>query len=61
MSGRPPRDPKNIFKDDKRRANCSVPDGNREERSAKRAKVCENEEDILMAAEGLLNMSAKML
>ena len=64
VSGRPSRDPKNVdyvptlFKDGKRRANCSVPDRKREERSAKRAKVRENEEDVLTAAEGLLNMSA---
>jgi len=37
--------------------NCSIPDQNREERSAKRAKVRE-EENVLMAAEGLLHMSA---
>ena len=64
VSGRPSRDPKNVdyvptlFKDGKRRANCSVPDRERKERSAKRAKVRENEEDVLTAAEGLLNMSA---
>ena len=64
VSGRPSRDPKNVdyvptlFKDGKRRANCSVPDRKREERSAKRAKVRESEEDVLTAAEGLLNMSA---
>ena len=38
--------------------NCSIPDQNREERSAKRAKVRENEEDILTAAESLLHMRA---
>ena len=64
VSGSPSRDPKNVdyvptlFKDGKRRANCSVPDRERKERSAKRAKVLENEEDVLTAAEGLLNMSA---
>ena len=38
--------------------NCSIPDQNREERSAKRTKVCEDEEDVLTAAEGLLHMNA---
>ena len=63
VSVRPSRDPKNVdyvptlFRDGKLRANCSVPDRNREERRAKRAKVRENEEDVLTAAEGLLNMS----
>ena len=64
VSGRPSRDPKNVdyvltlFKDGKRRAICSAPDRKRKERSAKRAKMRENEEDVLTAAEGLLNMSA---
>ena len=64
VSGRPSRDPSNIdyvptiFKDGKRRANCSIPDQDRSERSAKRAKVREEEEDRLTAAEGLLHMSA---
>ena len=64
VSGRPSRDPSNIdyvptiFKDGKRRANCSMPDQDRRERSAKRAKVREEEEDRLTAAEGLLHMSA---
>ena len=63
VSGRPSWDPKNVdhvptlFKDGKRRANCSVPDRERKERSAKRAKVRENEEDVLTAA-GLLNMAS---
>jgi len=62
VSGRPSRDPKNVdyvptlFKDGKRRANCSMPDRNREERSAKRAKVREDEEDVMTAAEGLLEI-----
>ena len=57
MSGRPSRDPKNVdyvptlFKDGKRRANCSIPDRNREERSAKRAKVRQDVEDIRTAAD----------
>ena len=54
MSGRFSRDPKNV--------DC-VPTlreehQNREERSAKRVKVREDEEGVLMAAEGLLHMSA---
>ena len=64
VSGSLSRDPKNVdcvptlFKGGRRRVNCSIPDQNREERSAKRAKVCEDEEDVLTAAEGLLHMSA---
>ena len=38
--------------------NCSIPDQKREERSAKRAKVREDEGDVLTVAEGLLHMSA---
>ena len=63
VSGRLSRDPKNVdcvptlFRGGRRRVNCSIPDQNREERSAKRAKVRE-EENVLMAAEGLLHMSA---
>ena len=65
VSGRLSRDPKNVvdcvptlFKGGRRRVNCSIPYQNREERSAKRAKVRKEEEDVLMAAEGLLHMSA---
>ena len=64
VNGRPSGDPKNVdyaptfFKDGKRRVNCSIPDGNRAERSKKRTKVPENKEDLLTAAEGLLHMSA---
>ena len=42
----------------RRRVNCSIPDQNREERSARRDKVCEDKEDVLTGAEGLLHMSA---
>ena len=38
--------------------NCSIPDQNREGRREKRAKVREDDEDVLTAAEGLLYMSA---
>ena len=64
VSGRLSRDPKNVncvptlFKGGRQRVNCSIPDQNREERSAKRAKVRKDEEDVLTAAEGLLHMSA---
>ena len=64
VSGRLSRDPKNVdsvptlFKGGRRRVNCSIPDQNREERSAKRDKAREDEEGVLMAAEGLLHMSA---
>ena len=64
VSGRLSRDPKNVdcvptlFKGSRRRVNCSIPDRNREERSAKRANVREDEEDVLTAAEGVLHMSA---
>ena len=63
MSGRLSRDPKNVdsvptlFKGGRRRVNCSIPNRNREERSAKRAKVREDEGDVLTVAEGLLHMS----
>ena len=63
MSGRLSRDPKNVdsvptlFKGGRRRVNCSIPNQKREERSAKRAKVREDEGDVLTAAEGLLHMS----
>ena len=62
MSGRLSRDPKNVdsvptlFKGGRRRVNCSIPNQKREERSAKRAKVREDEGDVLTAAEGLLHM-----
>ena len=42
----------------KRRANSSIPNRDREERGVKRAKVFEEEEDILTAATGQFNMSA---
>ena len=64
VSGRLYRDRKNVdsvptlFKGGRRRVNCSIPDQKREERSAKRAKVREDEGDVLMVAEGLLHMSA---
>ena len=64
VSGRFSRDPKNVdcvptlFKGGRRRVNCSIPDQNTEERSAKRVKVCEDEEGVLTVAEGLLHMSA---
>ena len=38
--------------------NCSIPDQNREGRKEKRAKVREDEEDVLTATESLLYMSA---
>ena len=38
--------------------NCSKSDRNRKERSAKRAKVRKDEEDVLTAAERLLHVSA---
>ena len=62
VSDRPSRDPKNVdyipFKDGKRRANCNMPDRNREDRSMKRAKVRDDVENVMTAAEGLLHMSA---
>ena len=63
VKGRPSKDPNDIdfiptvFKDKKRRVQVTAVDSMRAERRAKRVKLNEEGKDVLVDAEGLLNLS----